>query len=89
MGNVIFLEYYDIFNSLIIRKELFHRVFDISSSYSFSAHDDSKEKFTVNCPDGLSWKQHFEVMVSYTWTVNDNTQVISFYTVAWFITCSS
>ena len=52
------------FSSLIIRRELFHRVFDISSSYSFTIDCDNKSNYTMNPPEGLSWKQHFKVMVS-------------------------
>lgn len=54
------------FCSLIIRKELFHRVFDISSSYSFDIDGDNKNNFIMNIPDQLSWKQHFKVMVGHT-----------------------
>ena len=53
------------YNSLIIRKELFHRVIDISSSYSFNIDGDNKNNYVMNSPDQLSWKQHFKVMVGY------------------------
>ena len=53
------------FSSLIIRRELFHRVFDISSSYSFTVDCDNKSNYIMNPTERLSWKQHFKAMVSY------------------------
>ena len=55
---------YVMFSFLIIRRELFHRVFDISSSYSFNIDPDNKNNYMMNPLEGLSCKQHFRVMVS-------------------------
>ena len=53
------------FSSLFTRRELFHRVFDVSSSYSFTIDCDNKSNYIMNPTERLSWKQHFKVMVSY------------------------
>ncbi|XP_065895613.1 F-box only protein 11-like isoform X3 [Dysidea avara] len=41
-------------------RDLFRRVFEMSTSYSYSYYDNM---YKMVCPqDGLTWKQHFEVM---------------------------